>query len=287
MDGVAQAFRVPADQGVRALDHGDGAFRVVAERQAGDLQPGGLLLHAARVGDHHRRRPLQGQEVEVAQRIQQPQPGGTPAPGLQAGAAPRVDGEHHREARRELGQHAEDTLEHFRVVDGRRAVQRDQDVGCAGRDAEAPQHGAGVRAGEQPRERVDHDVAHPVDAGGRNAFPHEVLVGVEGRGEQPVGHPVGQLPVELLRHRPVVGAQPGFDVGHGHLPPGRGQRARQRRVHIAVHHADVRPVAVEERVEADQDAAGLHARRVRADRQVDVGLGRSSSPKMASDISRS
>ena len=99
------AAGIHADQRVRAQLDRDRALGVVAVGQARDAQRRGLLLQAARVGDHQARVGLQRDEVRVVQRLDQPQALGHGDPRvLQPGDGARVGGEEHRQLRGELAQ---------------------------------------------------------------------------------------------------------------------------------------------------------------------------------------
>ncbi len=84
---------------------------------------------------------------------------------------------------------------------------------------------------------------------------------------------VGQHAVLLLRHAHVVGAQAGLHMRDGDVQLGRGQRARQRGVGVAVDQHGVRFLPEKDLLDLDQHLAGLPAVRAGADAQV-VGRAR-------------
>ena len=103
---------------------------------------------------------------------------------------------------------------------------------------------------------VDHDVPHHDDLA-RHPLEPQRLGRALGRAQQQRRRMVGQHAVELLRHRPVVGAHPGLDVRDRH--PGLRARhgARQGRVGVAVDQHHVRPLGRQQRLQRGQHARGL------------------------------
>ena len=73
------------------------------------------------------------------------------------------------------------------------------------------------------------------------AFAAQVGLGGSCRREQPVRDAVGEDAVHLLGHREVEGTQPGLDVRDRDVQLGRRQRARERRVGVAIQQHRSRP----------------------------------------------
>ena len=95
LDGLVEPVGVTANYGVGPRRDRHRALCVVADRQAWNTEPSRLFLHAAGIGHHHGCPPLQGKEVEIAQRFRQRQPGSAPAVDIQAGGASRMNREDH------------------------------------------------------------------------------------------------------------------------------------------------------------------------------------------------
>jgi len=71
------------------------------------------------------------------------------------------------------------------------------------------------------------------------ALTAQVCDGCFGWTEEEGGHMVGEYPVDLLWHSPVEAAQSRLHVGHRDVQLGRGQRAGERAVGVAVDHDQV------------------------------------------------
>ena len=91
------------------------------------------------------------------------------------------------------------------------------------------------------------------------------------RAEQ-VGNLAGQDPVDLLRHRAIEGAQPGFHMDHRDSLLDGHQAARERGSHVADDDDARRLEAVEDRFKAFHDLGRLHGMRAGANLEVDVRL---------------
>ena len=99
---------------------------------------------------------------------------------------------------------------------------------------------------------------------------------------------VGQHAVALLRHRAVERAHAGLDVRERKPQARARQRARKRRVGVAVDEREVgRHVVAATGSNACMMRADLLAVRARADAQLAVGRGRPSSRKKTADSSSS
>ena len=217
--GGQDALRLRAHHGVGALEHRDRPLGRLAQREAGHPQGRGLLLQAARVRQHQRGAGGQVQELQVAQRVAE---GDGPVPrreegigrGAEASPGARVHREDHPDPAAHRLDRPEQPVEHRRVVHVGGPVQGEHGV-LAVREPEPRQDAGGPGAGERLDQRIDHHVADPVDVVGRGALAQQVRVGV-GRGrEQQLAQPVGDEPVDLLRHRQVARSRG--------LPP-RGRR---------------------------------------------------------------
>jgi hypothetical protein len=95
---------------------------------------------------------------------------------------------------------------------------------------------------ERPVANGEDGVVHHVP-GHDDVAPDVVLTegrrGVLRRSQKEVGAVVGEDAVYLLRHRPLLAAEPGLDVCQRRLALGRDQRRRERRVRVPVHQHDV------------------------------------------------
>jgi hypothetical protein len=77
------------------------------------------------------------------------------------------------------------------------------------------------------------------ESGSFNATLDDALTGQVGdrrlaRGEQQIGQPVGDEPVDLLRHPAAARSEPGLDVGDRDPELRRGQGAGEGAVRVAV-----------------------------------------------------
>ena len=122
--------------------------------------------------------------------------------------------------------------QHRRIIDIGRAVHRDDRVAVFGQAKLLAVAALGDRP-PQHLERVDHDIADAFDLSGATPSRREIVVGVGRRGPQQIGDRVGDEPVDLLRHRPVAAAQPGFEMGELQAEFFRDQRAGGGRVDVA------------------------------------------------------
>ena len=74
-DGGDDAVAIRASQDVPAGFDGFHPFGFVAQGNTGNLQPVGLFLHAARIGEEHAGGLFEGDDVEIAQGIDEPKGG--------------------------------------------------------------------------------------------------------------------------------------------------------------------------------------------------------------------
>ena len=74
-DGGDDAVAIRASQDVPTGFDGFHPFGFVAQCDAGNFQPVGLFLHAAGVGEKHARGLFEGDDVEIAQGIDEPKEG--------------------------------------------------------------------------------------------------------------------------------------------------------------------------------------------------------------------
>ena len=95
-----------------------------------------------------------------------------------------------------------------------------------------------VQVGQQ---RVGHDVAHEIDLVVSVPLGPQVGDRIRGWREEVVADPVDDDAVDLLGHRPVPAAQPGFDVREQGAGLRGDQRAGQGGVHVPDDHHHVRP----------------------------------------------
>ena len=74
-DGGGDAVAVRAGQDVPARLNGFYPFGFVAQGNTGNPEPVGLFLHAAGIGEEHARGLFEGDDVEIAQGIDEPKRG--------------------------------------------------------------------------------------------------------------------------------------------------------------------------------------------------------------------
>jgi hypothetical protein len=164
-----------------------------------------------------------------------------------------VQREHHRAVH--PGQQRHQRPQPRGIVHVARPVRRGQQI-LAPAHAQPVEHGS-IGPRREQLEHVDHHVTHD-----DHVAEHALVAQCPGRvrrgAEQQRRGMIGQHAVELLGHRPVVGAHPRLDVGDRDAGLGSGQRAGQRRVRVAVDQHDVRRLGREQRLERRQ-----HPRRLR------------------------
>ena len=134
------ALRSRPDDRVGALLDGDRPLGVLAQRQARHAERGGLLLHAAGVGQHQRGVGHQAQHLEISLRRQHGDPLRIDQRGqaetLDVGARARMQAKTSGSRPADLAQHASRMAPSVRgVVDVGRAMQRDEAVACRARRA--------------------------------------------------------------------------------------------------------------------------------------------------------
>ena len=140
-----------------------------------------------------------------------------------------------------------------------------------GLHAEALEHPRVARAITLPQHFVDHGVAGDVDAGVGDAFAAQQVARMRGGGEQEFREMVGEDAIDLLGHRAVVGAQPGFDVPHDDAQLLRRERGGEHRVGVALDQDHVRVLARQHRLHPAHDRGDLIGLRAGADLEVEVG----------------
>ena len=248
----------------------DGPLRVGAQGQAGDAQDGGLLLHAAGVGDHGARPAHEPHEVEVAERLDDMHARVVVEPeGLEHGPATRMQREHDVGAGRRGVQEGDELARGLRVVDVAGSMKRRDEV-VAGQ-SQLLAHPDRIEAVEVGQECVDHGVADEMDALGGHALAGEVRDRIGARAQQEIGEAVGDDPVDLLRHRHVEGAQSGFDVCDRDAELARGDGCGEGGVDVAVDDDQLGTSGQHLGFEAHEERCGLLSVASRADTEVDVG----------------
>src|SRR6185295_4906024 len=227
---------VRADEAVPAGLDGLDPLGVLAQRHAWNLVPVGLLLDSPRVGENHARLGRERREVEI--------PGWWPrvhvpfepkAVALDRARRTRMERDDDRLLERAQGidDPPEGGLPRVRL-----AVDRGERVGPWFDAGELESLGAfpGDRRGAEVG--IEHDVAYLVDAL-RDALRLQVRHRGAGRGEQEARHAVDENPVELLRHRPIEGAEARLDVRDRDAELRRGECAGERRVRVAIDEDEV------------------------------------------------
>ena len=229
-------------------------------RQARHAEVGGLLLHAARIGDDHCGVALQAEELQVGQRASQEQAGKLQLMVLHPRPCARVHGKDHRNLRRHVAERVEDPFQRRFVVHVGRRVQGDERVRLRAAAVHEPEHlqnRVRPRARQQPGQRVDHDVANARDRRLPGAFGEQVLVGVGRWREVPGRQAVSDDTVDVVRRAAMVRSKPGLDVADRNASLRGRERRRHRRVRVAVDERRVGPELAEAALHADEDLGGL------------------------------
>ena len=193
-----------------------------------------LLLDPAGIGDDQPRVREQAEELEIAERVEEPQPLVAPRGRSRPAPCGSADGRGTRPAcarpaRRSASRRARSAAASS-TFDGRWSVS----TRVVARAAPGARHLERLGARAEGEQRVDHDVADEVDASRRrpprargSRSPLRSLTNSQSRDR--VGHDA----VDLLRHGPIEAAQPGFDVRDRDSELRRDERGRHRRVHVA------------------------------------------------------
>ena len=85
----------------------------------------------------------------------------------------------------------------------------------------------------------------------------------------------------------VVAAETRLDMRARNSELGSYERGRHRGIHVTVHHDPVRPLRLDDGLEALHYPRSLYRVRVRTDLEIDVGVGRLRSRKNAADSASS
>ena len=174
--------------------------------------------------------------------------------GLQPRPRARVQRQHDRPGDRQ--QQVDEQRQPRRVVDVPGPVRGRQQVAAGLHSGRRERLGALARPRHQQLRDVDHHVPHHDDLAGDLLAPQRLRRPLGGA-QQQRRRVVGEHPVELLGHRPVVGAHARLDVGDRDAELRAGQGSGERRVRVAVHQQHVRPLLRDQRLERRQ-----HARRL-------------------------
>nr|GEU28557.1 hypothetical protein [Tanacetum cinerariifolium] len=259
--------RIAPRDGVAALGDGDRPLGIFAQCQARNAQRRGFFLHAAGIGQHHARVLHHAQHVQVGLRLHAGEAGGFQQRRqlvlADHGARARVQRKQDRQFRTEPDDGFQQAAQALGIVHIGRPVQREQRIRRAVRHEAGQVGGAqhlrhGGRGRQLAQQRIDHHVAHEMDAAGRNALAQQVAGAAGLAGKQQLGHLVGEHAVDFLRHRTVVAAQAGLDVKYGDLLLGRRQRAGQRGIDVAHYQHCRRPRLLQHRLEAAHHFGSLH-----------------------------
>jgi len=210
------------------------AFGRVPDHDQRPLENGALFLNPAGVGDQEAREPGEGEERPVVGWRDGAQPverGGEPMP-FGRGAGARMQGKQHRQP--QLAELVEDRPQSLRVVGVLRAVDRRQDV-LPGFGAEPGYDlpGSGV-VGQHAEGCLDDRVAGQHDLSGGDALGNKVGHCAFGRGTVQVGEDADKAPVDLLRHRAIMGAQARLDMHDRRARVVCGLRGGRDRVRVAL-----------------------------------------------------
>ena len=241
----------------------------IPQRHAGHPVERGLLLKAAGIGQHRTRGAHQGLRLQVRLRVENHDTGHLYVPHECAG--PGMRGPDDGELAPDIRKRVQDAgpacwcIGVLGAVDGREGEAAPRQAMVTA-DLAGPRHDGLAMLFDD----VEHHVAGADDARA-HAFGCEIGEGGVRRREQERRHVVRQDPVGFLGHRPIEGAQAGFDVRHRDEQLGGREGAGKRRVGVPIHDDHRRPGVEEHLLDGLQHPPGLRAVRGRADLQVDVG----------------
>ena len=125
--------------------------------------------------------------------------------------------------------------------------------------------------------RVVHDVTDVVNADA-DALPRKICDRGLGRAKQPAADVIGKHAIDLLGHR-LKGAKPRLHMRDRNIELGRGQRAGQRRVCIAVNKDGVGPLLKHNALQRNDHAAGHFAVRTAIDAQANGAASACPAPR--------
>ena len=177
---------------------------------------------------------------------------------LQARSGTRMRGENQRQLGAQCHEGIDQALQDHRVVDIRRAVQREHAIVACGIQARVAQ-GLCRRLGFLPvgEQGVDHHIADEHDTLRINALAYQVGLPIGLGGVEGVGNLIGQHPVDFLGHLTIAAAQAGLNMHHRDAFFNRDQGAGNGRVHIADHQQNIGLNIIERRLKTQHDLRGL------------------------------
>ena len=243
---MQQALGLAHDPGLRRANQARGAgldpfgaLGRLAHHQHGLPERGGLLLDAARVGEHNVRAAQETDEGRVIDRRQQVHAFETAEDlsdrllhvGVQVHGVDQLD------VAVALDQRPQGAAQ---LLEGRpevlAPVRRHQDQAAPLREVRERAPVARGDVARHPLQGVDDGVAGDGDLVCGYVLAEQVVARPVGRGEVPLGERGRHRPVELLRERSVLPprAQPGLDVADGNPRVERGQRGGERRRSVAL-----------------------------------------------------
>ena len=135
----------------------------------------------------------------------------------------------------------ENRLQALRIIRVGSAMDGDQYVSLRCDTSLGKDRAFRLGAGTVLQDRIVHHVTNQVDTAGRDAFTPEIVDGRLGGNEMHRGDMIDNDAVDFLRHGTITRAQAGLDVGDRDIELGRGKRARERRIGIAVNQHAGRP----------------------------------------------
>ena len=279
-------------EAIGAFGDGDWPLRVLAQREARDTQVRALLLHTAGIRDDRPGTAHQVHELDVAQWLGEGDSGSLSRPSgtlsrpagegwgqglqqpklLQLLLRPGVHGENQRQVFRHGDQLLHQRLQRLAGIHVGRPVQRDDSV-PTGLEPHRRAGAVGFDLAAHHLERVEHDVAYPVDLGGGHAFAREVLVSVRRRRPIDVADRVRDQAIDLLGHAAVSAPQSCLEVHDRNPELGADLRAGGRRIDVADDDDPVGLLAQRDFFVSDHYAAGLLSVRAAAHLEMEVRLG--------------
>lgn len=142
------------------------------------------------------------------------------------------------------------------LVDVSRPMQGDDEILTGNKLVGVPERGL-LQTVDIREQGVDHGVADEEDAVFSDAALAQVVVGELAGREEPVSDRIGDEPVDLLGHAPVVGADARLDMRDLDVELLRGNGAGHRRGDIADNEAEVARGFEQQLFVADHDLRRL------------------------------
>ena len=247
----------------------DGTLRVGSQRQAGDAQHRGLLLHPSGVGDHRLGPTDKAHEVQIAEWLHDVDAGMViEAERLEDSASAGMQRQDDVSARGSRMQESHEFARCLGVINIARAMEGGDDIGV--RQLQSCLHALRIESIEVGKQGVDHRIADEVNAFGIDTLAGEMRDRVRAGAEQEVGEAIGDDAIDLLRHGHIEGPQSRLDMRDRDAQLARRDRGRQCGIDIAVDDHHLRACGEHLLFEPHKNGGGLLGMGARANAEVDV-----------------